>query len=92
MDIYSTSKRSDIMTKVRGKETKYEILVRSYLFNKGFRYRKNVKVLPEKSDIVLPKYKVIIFLHGCFWHSHTCKSGKLPQTNQSFWKRKLTII
>lgn len=66
MDIYSISKRSDIMTKVRGKETKYEILVRRHLFNKGFRYRKNVEVLPRKPDIVLPKYKVIIFVNGCF--------------------------
>ena len=62
-DIYSKSKRSDIMSKISGKETKPEILVRKYLFSKGFRFRKNVKGLPGKPDIVLPKYKVIIFIH-----------------------------
>lgn len=89
MDIYSTSKRSNIMTKIHGKETKHEIIVRKYLFSKGFRYRKNVESLPGKPDIVLPKYKAVIFINGCFWHGHTCKLGKRPQTNQIFWKNKI---
>lgn len=89
-DIFSRAKRSDIMSKISGKETKPEILVRKFLFSKGFRYRKNVKELPGKPDIVLPKYKTIIFVHGCFWHGHTCKAGKLPETNRNFWEVKIS--
>lgn len=88
-DIYSKSKRSDIMSKISGKETKPEILVRKHLFSEGFRFRKNVKDLPGKPDIVLPKYKTVIFIHGCFWHGHSCKRGTLPQTNYEFWKEKI---
>jgi DNA mismatch endonuclease (patch repair protein) len=88
-DIYSKSKRSDIMSKISGKETKPEILVRKFLFSKGFRFRKNVKELPGKPDIVLPKYKTIIFVHGCFWHGHSCDRGVLPKTNHEFWHEKI---
>ncbi|MFK8302807.1 very short patch repair endonuclease [Capnocytophaga stomatis] len=90
-DKYSKSKRSDIMSKISGKETKPEILVRKYLFAHGFRYRKNVKNLPGKPDIVLPKYKTIIFVNGCFWHGHkNCKKATLPKTNTEFWKEKIS--
>jgi len=88
-DIYSKSKRSEIMSHISGKETKPEILVRRFLFANGFRFRKNVKDLPGKPDIVLPKYKIAIFIHGCFWHGHTCKRGALPTTNIEFWKIKI---
>ena len=88
-DIYSKNKRSRIMSKISGKETKYEILVRKFLFEKGFRYRKNDKRLPGRPDIVLPKYKIIIFIHGCFWHGHHCKAAKLPETNKEFWENKI---
>lgn len=89
-DIFSKHKRSDIMSKISGKETKPEILVRKYLFAKGFRYRKNVKELLGKPDVVLPKYKTIIFIHGCFWHGHEgCKKSVLPRTNTEFWKEKI---
>ena len=88
-DIYSKNKRSGIMSKISGKETKYEILVRKFLFEKGFRYRKNDKRLPGRPDIVLPKYKTVIFIHGCFWHGHHCKAGKLPETNKEFWENKI---
>lgn len=88
-DIYSKNKRSGIMSKISGKETKYEILVRKFLFEKGFRYRKNDKRLPGRPDIVLPKYKTIIFIHGCFWHGHHCKAAKLPETNKEFWENKI---
>lgn len=88
-DIYSKNKRSKIMSKISSKETKYEILVRKFLFKKGFRYRKNDKRLPGKPDIVLPKYKTVIFIHGCFWHGHHCKAGKLPETNKDFWENKI---
>jgi DNA mismatch endonuclease vsr len=79
------------MSKISGKETKPEILVRKYLFSQGFRYRKNVKKLPGKPDIVLPKYKTIIFVNGCFWHGHeNCKKSALPATNIAFWKGKIS--
>ena len=88
-DIYSKSKRSEIMSNISGKETKPEILVRKFLFAKGFRFRKNVKDLPGKPDIVLSKYKTVIFIHGCFWHGHSCKRGTLPETNHEFWQEKI---
>ena len=89
-DIFSFQKRSDIMSKIGGKNTKPEILVRKFLFSKGFRYRINVKTLPGKPDIVLPKYKTVIFINGCFWHGHNCKKGKLPSSNTDFWKKKIS--
>jgi len=90
MDIYSKSKRADLMSKIKGKETKPEILVRKYIFSKGFRYRKNVRKLHGTPDIVLKKYKTIIFIHGCFWHLHQgCKEGRLPRSNGTYWKEKL---
>lgn len=89
-DIFSKAKRSEIMSKISGKETKPEILVRKFLFANGFRYRKNDKKLAGKSDIVLPKYKTAIFVHGCFWHGHQgCKKSALPQTNYEFWEKKI---
>ena len=91
MDVFSKSKRSDIMSKVSGKDTKPEVLVRKFLFSKGFRYRKNVKDLQGKPDIVLPKYKTIIFVHGCFWHGHeNCEAAKLPASNIEYWTKKVT--
>jgi DNA mismatch endonuclease (patch repair protein) len=90
MDVFSKSKRSDIMSKVSGKDTKPEILVRKYLFSKGFRYRKNVKDLPGKPDVVLPKHKTTIFIHGCFWHGHeVCEAAKLPASNIDYWTKKV---
>jgi DNA mismatch endonuclease (patch repair protein) len=79
------------MAKVSSKDTKPEIVVRKYLFSKGFRYRKNVKDLPGKPDIVLPKYKTIIFIHGCFWHGHEgCEAAKLPASNVDYWIKKIS--
>ena len=90
-DIFSKSKRSDIMSKISGKESKLEILVRKYLFAHGFRYRKNVKDLPGKPDVVLPTYKTVIFVNGCFWHGHdNCKKATLPATNTEFWREKIS--
>lgn len=89
-DIFSSEKRSEIMSKISGKETKPEILVRKFLFAHGFRFRKNDKKLPGKPDIVLPKYKTVIFVHGCFWHGHNnCKKSKLPETRKEFWEQKI---
>jgi DNA mismatch endonuclease (patch repair protein) len=88
-DIFSKQKRSEIMSKVRSKNTKPEETVRKYLFSQGFRYRKNVKKLPGSPDIVLSKYKTVIFVNGCFWHGHDCPKGKLPQTNKEKWQKKI---
>lgn len=89
-DKFSPEKRSDIMSRITGKDTRPEITVRKYLFTHGFRYRKNVEKLPGKPDIVLPKYKTIVFVNGCFWHGHKdCKKAVLPTTNFNFWKEKI---
>lgn len=91
MDIWSKEKRSEVMSKIRGKNTKPEMILRSQLFMQGFRFRIHQKNLPGKPDIVLPKYKTVIFVHGCFWHYHKeCNEGRIPPTNTSFWSLKLT--
>jgi DNA mismatch endonuclease (patch repair protein) len=90
MDIWTKQKRSEVMSKIRSKNTKPEILLRSALFRLGFRFRIHKKELPGKPDIVLPKYKTAIFVHGCFWHYHKdCREGRIPNTNSKFWKEKL---
>ena len=90
MDIWSQEKRSQVMAKIRGKNTKPEIVLRSALFKQGFRFRLHQKDLPGKPDIVLPKYRTIIFVHGCFWHYHKdCREGRIPSTRSEFWKTKL---
>lgn len=89
-DIFSKDKRSSIMAKISGKNTAPEILVRKYLFAHGFRFRVNDKRFPGTPDIVLPKYKTIIFVNGCFWHGHeNCKAARLPKSNNSFWTNKI---
>ena len=91
MDIVSKSKRSEIMAKVSSKDTKPEILVQKFLFSKSLCYRKNVKEFVGKPDIVLPKYKTIIFIHGCFWHGHeNCKAAELPTSNVEYWTKKIS--
>ena len=78
------------MSRIRSKDTKPEILVRSYLFSRGLRFRKNDKRYPGSPDIVLPKYNTIVFVHGCFWHLHDgCKYAKMPKSNVDYWKKKL---
>lgn len=78
------------MSRIRGKDTKIEVEVRKYLFAKGFRFRKNDKRFPGKPDVVLPKYKTVIFVNGCFWHMHEgCKQGRLPKSNLDYWREKL---
>jgi DNA mismatch endonuclease (patch repair protein) len=90
MDIWSKEKRSECMSKIRSKNTKPELALRKALFARGFRYRVNDKHLLGKPDIVLPKYKTIIFLHGCFWHKHeNCKYVCTPKTNTEFWVDKI---
>jgi len=78
------------MSQIKGKNTKPEILVRKFLFAKGFRYRLHDKKLPGKPDIVLPKYKTVIFVHGCFWHGHEgCKYFVVPKTRTDWWLAKI---
>ena len=77
------------MSHVKSKNTAPEIKLRSILHRNGFRFRLNRKDLPGKPDIVLPKYKAVIFVHGCFWHGHDCKRGQRPQTNVEFWNKKI---
>lgn len=90
MDGLTTERRSWNMSRIKGSDTKIEVLVRSYLFGQGFRFRKNDKRLPGKPDVVLPKYKTAIFVNGCFWHMHSsCREGHIPKTNSAFWKEKL---
>ncbi|OAV67429.1 Very short patch repair protein [Bacteroidales bacterium Barb6XT] len=91
MDIWDKEKRSEVMSKIRSRDTKPEMTLRKALFAKGFRYRVNDKKLPGKPDIVFPKYKTVIFLHGCFWHHHEgCKYACTPKTNTKFWVDKIT--
>ena len=90
MDVHDSKTRSYNMSRSKGKNTKPEETVRKYLFSQGFRYRKNDKRLPGKPDIVLPKYKTIIFVNGCFWHKHEgCRYFAWPQNNAEFWKEKI---
>lgn len=89
MDVHDKKTRSYNMSKIKGKNTKPEEVVRHYLFSRGFRYRKNDKRLPGKPDIVLPKYKTVIFINGCFWHKHDCSYFVWPTTNAEFWKEKI---
>ena len=88
-DIFAPEKRHEIMQNVRTKNTAPEIKLRSLLHKNGFRFRVNRKDLPGKPDIVLPKYRAVIFVHGCFWHGHDCPRGQRPQTNADFWNQKI---
>jgi DNA mismatch endonuclease (patch repair protein) len=89
MDHLTPEQRSWNMSRIKGKDTKPEVLVRSMLHRAGYRFRKNVKTLPGKPDIVLPKYRTVIFVHGCFWHRHKgCKQASTPSTNVEFWQKK----
>ena len=89
-DVHTPEQRSYNMSRIHGKNTKPEELVRKYLFSQGFRYRKNDARLPGKPDIVLPKYKTVIFVNGCFWHGHEgCRYYTIPKTNTEFWVNKV---
>ena len=88
-DIMSPERRSWNMSRIRAKDTSIEIKVRKWLFQKGYRYRKNVKSLPGKPDILLNSYKTVIFVHGCFWHHHPgCKYAYNPKSRVDFWNSK----
>ena len=88
-DSVSKEQRSWNMSRIRGTNSSIEVKVRKFLFSKGFRYRKNVADLPGKPDIVLPKYRTVIFVHGCFWHRHDgCKYAATPSSNTDYWQQK----
>lgn len=89
-DVHSSETRSYNMSQIRSKNTKPELVVRKYLFAHGFRYSLHRKDLPGKPDIVLPKYKTVIFVHGCFWHGHeNCKYFVIPKTKRDWWLNKI---
>ncbi len=89
-DVHDTKTRSFNMSQIKGKNTKPELLVRKFLFAHGYRYRLHDKKLPGKPDIVLPKYKTVIFVNGCFWHGHQdCKYYVIPETRTEWWKEKI---
>ena len=90
MDVHDKTTRSYNMSKIKGKNTKPEEKVRKYLFSQGFRFKKNDKRLPGTPDIVLPRYRTVIFVNGCFWHGHSgCKYFVWPKSNADFWKSKI---
>lgn len=89
-DVFSKVKRSWVMSRVKGRDTKPEILVRSFVHRMGFRFRVHRRGLPGNPDIVLPQHNKVIFVHGCFWHGHKrCLRSKRPTTNEQFWNKKL---
>ena len=89
-DTHSPETRSYNMRQIKGRNTKPEIIVRKYLFSLGYRYRLHVKCLPGKPDIVLPKYKTVIFVNGCFWHGHNkCKDFVMPKSRLQYWAPKI---
>lgn len=89
-DIVDKKTRSRMMSGIKGKNTKPEIKIRKALFAKGFRYRLHAKKLPGKPDLVFPKHRAAIFVHGCFWHGHGCSLFKWPTSNEVFWEKKIT--
>jgi DNA mismatch endonuclease, patch repair protein len=89
-DVHTREIRSYNMSRIKGKNTKPEMIVRKFLHSNGFRYKLHDKSLPGKPDIVLPKYKTVIFVHGCFWHGHkNCKYYVIPKTRTDWWLNKI---
>lgn len=89
VDVVDRKTRSRMMSGIKGKNTKPELIVRKALFAKGFRYRLHDKHLPGKPDLVFPRYKAVIFINGCFWHLHDCHLFKWPSSNVEFWREKI---
>jgi len=90
MDTLTAAQRSRVMAAIHGRDTKPEMVVRRYLFARGFRFRVNYARLPGHPDIVLRKYRTVVFVNGCFWHGHDCGAYRPPKTNEEFWTRKIT--
>jgi DNA mismatch endonuclease, patch repair protein len=90
-DVFTKQKRSDIMSRIRGRDTRPELLLRSLLKTAGVSIRRHVKSLPGTPEVVIPGSKVVLFVHGCFWHGHArCSRSNLPASNRKFWLRKVT--
>jgi DNA mismatch endonuclease, patch repair protein len=89
VDVFTPNERSVIMRSVRVKNTEPELLIRSMLRSMGYRFQGHHKDLPGTPDIVLPRRQIVIFVHGCFWHGHSCARGALPSSNTGFWKTKI---
>lgn len=88
MDTFSRSQRSEIMRRVRSKDTGPEMMVRSMVYRLGFRYRLHSEKLPGHPDLVFPNRRKVVFVHGCFWHKHSCLAATLPKSNKRYWKAK----
>jgi len=89
-DVMSAEKRSALMSRIKGKNSSPELLVRRLLWRAGFRFRLHARELPGRPDIILPRWHVAVFVHGCFWHLHKgCRYSQLPATRPDFWKNKL---
>ena len=88
-DIFNTFKRKKIMRSIRSKNTKPELIIRKLLFSKGYRFKIHDKKLPGKPDIVMPKRKVVVNVHGCYWHYHGCSRSNVPKTQTEYWVEKL---
>ncbi|MFZ2651666.1 MAG: very short patch repair endonuclease [Burkholderiaceae bacterium] len=89
VDIMSRQDRSRLMSRVRQRDTNPEIELRKRLHGLGLRYRLHVNGLPGRPDLVFPKHRTVLFVHGCFWHGHSCRAGRAPSTNQAYWAEKL---
>lgn len=90
MDIVTPEKRSQMMSGIRGKNTKPELAVRSVAHRLGLRFRLHVKDLPGRPDLVFPKHRTVVFVHGCFWHRHDCRLAAMPKTRTDFWLAKFS--
>lgn len=89
VDRLSPAERSAQMSRIRGSNTAIELTIRRALHSKGFRYRLGGAGLPGRPDLVLPKYRAVVLIHGCFWHGHTCKLFRYPATREEFWRKKI---
>ena len=89
MDVHTPEQRRFNMSRIKSKNTKPELLVRKWLWSRGYRYRLHRKDLPGTPDIVFPGKRKVVFVHGCFWHKHDCKYFKWPRTNREFWEKKI---